>query len=168
MHRKITCADNVEPNHMKTSAVISPCNQYRYELRRIWDVSKPLVLFICLNPSTADEVIEDNTSKVCINYAKRWGFGGLLIGNLFAFRSTLPSALHKANNPIGPDNNLWLKKLQLEASLVVCAWSDIGSLNDRDKEVLAFLKEPYCLVKLKSGRPGHPLYKRADLTPIRL
>ena len=149
--------------NMITSATLSPCQQYRYELRRVWDDTKPLVLFICLNPSTADADNEDNTSRICINYAKRWGYGGLLIANLFAFRSTDPSGLYKVADPIGPDNDVWLKQLQSEASLVVCAWSNMGGFKNRDKEVLAFLESPHCLVKLKSGRPGHPLYKRADI-----
>lgn len=153
---------------MKTSATISPCQKYRYELRRVWDESKPLVLFVCLNPSIADADIEDKTSRVCINYAKRWGYGGLLIGNLFAYRSTNQSALYKVSDPVGSENDGWLKKLQAEATLVVCAWSDTGAFKNRDEEVLAFLEAPHCLVKLKSGRPGHPLYKRADLKPSRL
>jgi len=153
---------------MKTSAIISPCQQYRYELRRVWDESKRLVMFVCLNPSTADAETEDNTSRVCINYAKRWDYGSLLIVNLFAYRSTDQSALYNVADPIGPENDDWLKKLQSEAALVVCAWSDTGAYKDRDKEVLTFLKAPHCLVKLKSGRPGHPLYKRADLKPIPL
>lgn len=150
---------------MKTSAVISPCQQYRYELRRVWDETKPLVLFVCLNPSTADTEVEDNTSRICINYAKRWGYGGLLMGNLFAYRSTDQSALYKVSDPVGPEKDAWLKNLQSQSALVVCAWSDTGAFKNRD---LAFLGAPHCLVKLKSGRPGHPLYKRADLKPIRL
>lgn len=153
---------------MKTSAIISPCEQYRYELRRIWDETKPLVLFVCLNPSTTDAKIEDNTSRVCINYSMRWGYGGLLIGNLFAYRSTDLSAIYKTLDPIGPVNDYWLQKLQDEASLVVCAWGDTGSFKNRDRDVLKFLKAPHCLVKLKSGRPGHPLYKNANLKPTPL
>lgn len=151
---------------MKQSAVISKCKHYRYELRRVWDDSKPLVLFIGLNPSTADEKTEDNTSRVCINYAKRWGYGGLLLGNLFAFRSTDQSALYSVADPVGPENDAWLKKLQAEANLVVCAWSATGSFQNRDTAVLSFLSEPHCLTKLKSGHPGHPLYKSAKLKPV--
>jgi hypothetical protein len=151
---------------MKQSAVISDCQQYRYELRRVWDESKPLVLFIGLNPSTADGETEDNTSRVCINYARRWGYGGLLLGNLFAYRSTDQSALYTAPDPVGPKNDKWLKKLQDEAKLVICAWSGTGSYKDRDTTVLHFLRNPHCLIKLKSGHPGHPLYKRSDLQPV--
>jgi len=151
---------------MKMGATISNCQQYRYELRRIWDDAKPLVLFIGLNPSTADAESDDNTSRVCINYAKHWGYGGLLLGNLFAFRSTDPSALYTALDPVGPDNDVWLQKLQAEASMVVCAWSATGSYRNRDKSVLSFLQNPHCLTKLKTGHPGHPLYKNANIQPI--
>jgi hypothetical protein len=153
---------------MKQSAAISDCAQYRYELRRIWDPKKPVVLFIGLNPSTADANNDDNTSRVCINYAKRWEYGGVLLGNLFAYRSKDSAALYKAADPIGPANDHWLMQLQSEANLVVCAWTDIGAYKNRDSYVLSFLKKPHCLKKLKSGRPGHPLYKRADLLPIPL
>jgi len=125
-------------------------------------------MFIGLNPSTADADKDDNTSRVCINYAKRWGFGGVLLGNLFAYRSTASAALYNVSDPIGPDNDDWLMRLQTEANLVVCAWTDIGAYKDRDAFVLSFLDNPHCLKKLKSGRPGHPLYKRADLLPIPL
>ena len=151
---------------MKKSAVISDCQQYRYELRRVWDESKPFVLFVGLNPSTANAEIEDNTSRVCINYAKRWGYGGLLLGNLFAYRSTDQSALYRVADPIGPKNDSWLKKLQEEATLVVCAWSASGAYQSRNQAVLSFLRNPHCLTKLKSGHPGHPLYKRSDLLPV--
>lgn len=151
---------------MKSTAVFSDCHQYRYALRRIWDESKPLALFIGLNPSTADAETDDNTSRVCINYAMRWGYGGLLLGNLFAFCSTDQSVLHNVTDPVGPDNDIWLRQLQSEAQIVVCAWSATGSYRNRDKEVLSFIKSPHCLIKLKSGHPGHPLYKSAALQPV--
>lgn len=153
---------------MQTSAEFSACEKYRYELRRVWDNSKPLVLFIGINPSDANASVEDNTSRVCINYAKRWNFGGLLLGNLFALVSKDQSALYNTLDPVGPNNDDWLQKLQSEAKLVVCAWSNTGSYMGRDKIALEFLKSPHCLTKLKSGRPGHPLYKKASLQPIPL
>ena len=151
---------------MNRTAQISPCGFFRYSLGREWDPSKSKVLFIGLNPSTADEQQEDRTSLACIRYAQRWGYGRLEIGNLFAFRSTNPSGLYLANDPVGPDNDIWLEKLQSDADLVVCAWGNGGSYMGRDKAVLGYLKNTHCLVKLKNGAPGHPLYKRASLLPI--
>jgi hypothetical protein len=153
---------------VESSAELSRCGRYRYALRRTWDATLPKVLFIGLNPSTADATSDDNTSRVCIGYARRWGFGGLLLGNLFAWRSTDPAALRAVPDPVGPRNDLHLRALQEEAALVVCAWSDAGALLDRDRAVLAWLRAPHCLTRLKSGRPGHPLYKRAELQPVPL
>ena len=153
---------------MPNSAIISPCGKYRYELRRVWDESLPLVLFVCLNPSTADSQQDDQTFRVCIRYAKSWGYGGLLIANLFAYRDPDSSALQKTADPVGPENDDWLQKLQSEADLVICAWGNNGAYKNRDQEVLSFIKAPHCLVKLKSGRPGHPLFKRKDLKPTPL
>ena len=153
---------------MLKSAIISECGQYRYELKRIWDPSKPWVLFVCLNPSTADHEKEDNTSRVCINYARRWGYGGLVIANLFAYRSTDKSKIYEVYDPVGPENDTHLQRLGIEAGEIVCAWTNDGAYNDRDLAVMAMLINPKCLTKLKSGRPGHPLYKSRDLKPIPL
>jgi hypothetical protein len=79
-----------------------------------------------------------------------------------------PVCSYTAQDPVGPENDAHLKRLQSQAKLVVCAWSNTGSYLGRDVAVLPSLKAPHCLVKLKSGRPGHPLYKRADLRPIPL
>jgi len=83
---------------MKSHATFSPCRKYRYSLFRIWDEDKSLVLFIGLNPSTADEKEDDPTIRRCINFAKQWGwgYGGLIMGNLFSFRATQPSDLKQA------------------------------------------------------------------------
>ena len=146
-------------------AELSECGRYRWALSRRWNDRKGMVLFVGLNPSTADALDDDQTSRVCANYARRWGFGGLLIGNLFAWRSTDPAGLRQVDDPVGHDNDRWLKWLQSRASKVVCAWGDLGSLHGRDQEVLGFLDKPQCLVQLQSGRPGHPLYKSAGLVP---
>ena len=74
------------------NATFSSCRAYRYSLSRIWDKKKKLVLLIGLNPSTADEKVDDPTIRRCVNYAKNWGYGGFLMVNLFAYRTTLPSS----------------------------------------------------------------------------
>ena len=151
---------------MKKSAIISDCGTYRYELRRVWDESLPAVLFIGINPSTADHINDDPTVRVCINYAMRWGYGSLVMGNLFAYRSMDRDKLK--DDAIGPDNNLHLRQLIDEAALVLCAWGDHSAIGNRDREVLAMIPEPMCLTILKNGRPGHPLMKSRNLKPIPL
>ena len=82
---------------------------YRYALWRIWDDTLPKLLFIGLNPSTADEINDDPTMRRCIRFSKDLGYGGFIMGNIFAYRSTDPKKLKTINNPIGKRNNFWLK-----------------------------------------------------------
>lgn len=78
---------------MKSDAELSKCRTYRYALWRTWDESKPFAMFVGLNPSTADELEDDPTIRRCINFSKLWGYGGLCMVNLFAYRATDPTAL---------------------------------------------------------------------------
>jgi hypothetical protein len=134
-------------------------------LSRIWDKSKPYILFIGFNPSTADENKDDPTIRKCINYAKYWGYGGLKMANLFAYRATLPTDLKNAKNPIGVDNDRYIESLSKEAEVTVVAWSNDGTYLGRDKEVLKLIKNPMCLNINKSGQPSHPLYQKNCLSP---
>ncbi|MFT4928999.1 MAG: hypothetical protein ACI8WB_005125 [Phenylobacterium sp.] len=151
---------------MKNTAKLSRCRQYRYALWRTWDDSKPYVMFVGLNPSTADEKFDDPTLTRCINYAKSWGFGGVCMANLFAFRATDPAVMKLADNPVGSQNNKWLKKLASEAGLVVAAWGNDGVYLGRSKKVRARLPNLHCLKINKSGEPAHPLYQKADLKAV--
>tara|TARA_B110000008_G_scaffold162009_1_gene162581 strand:+ start:1098 stop:1574 length:477 start_codon:yes stop_codon:yes gene_type:complete len=151
---------------IKKSAVFSTCKTYRYSLTRKWDLNQKLILFIGLNPSTADENDDDPTIKRCMRYAYKWGYGGLIMANLFAFRATLPSDLKKANRPTGVDNNKFIIEHQKESAIVVVAWGNDGALYNRDKEVLELITRPMCLKVNKSGQPAHPLYQKKDLSPI--
>src|SRR5438034_1141192 len=121
---------------MTRSAVFSQCRQYRYVLRRRWHDKLPSVLFVALNPSTADEISDDATIRRCIGFARDWGFGALWMANLFAFRSTDPTALLKVRDPVGPRNDWWLARLSLETTLTVAAWGAHGCVNQRAEQVL--------------------------------
>ena len=94
---------------MKTDAKFSACRKYRYALWRTWDESKPNVMIIGLNPSTADENENDPTITRCINFAKSWGYGGVCVTNLFAYCATVPSDMKASNDPIGSENDSWNK-----------------------------------------------------------
>ena len=151
---------------MKKDAELSECRKYRFALWRTWDESEPYVMFICLNPSTADETEDDPTLTRCINYAKSWGYGGVCMGNLFAFRATKPAQMKVADDPIGLDNDKWLKKLAKDAGLVVAAWGNTGGYLNRSEQVKSILPNLYCLKMNQSGEPAHPLYQKADLRPV--
>lgn len=151
---------------VRSSAKLSSCGQYRYALTRSWDASGPIVMFVGLNPSTADARIDDPTVRRCIAFARRWGFGKLLLTNLFALRSTDPSALIRAADPVGPENDDWIAKASQTADMTVVAWGVHGCLLERDREVLAQLGDPHCLGTTKSGAPRHPLYMPSN-APLR-
>lgn len=147
------------------AATLSPCRAYRYDLWRRWSTDKGYVMFIGLNPSTADETNDDPTIRRCIDFAKRWGFGELCMANLFAFRATQPRDMKAAADPVGPDNNRSLQTLADGASIIIAAWGKDGTYQGRDKQVLKMLPRLHCLKQNKDGTPAHPLYLKSELTP---
>lgn len=147
---------------MSSSAVFSPDRMYRYELRREWGPGLR-VAFIGLNPSTADETLDDPTIRRCIGFAKRWGAGSLVMLNLFAFRATDPRAMKAAHHPIGPENDKHIVQATRYVDVAVAAWGVHGSYLARDEEVLKLMPvSPGALGFTKAGYPRHPLYVRAD------
>ena len=150
---------------MKLSAELSACRTYRYSLWRTWDGSLPYALFIGLNPSTADETTDDNTSRRCIRFASDWGYGGLCMANLFAFRATKPKDMKAAADPIGPENDRWLKQLAGNAGIVIAAWGNSGAFLGRSLVVRQTIPNLHCLALNKSGEPVHPLYQPVTAKP---
>lgn len=140
---------------MKTDAILSSCRLYRYALWRTWDESKDKVMFIGLNPSTADETGDDRTISRCISYAKQWGYGGIIMGNLFAFRTPSPAEMISAEDPIGEKNDYWLKRLANNAALVVGMWGNSGAFLGRFEKVSAMFPNLHCLRLTKAGQPHH-------------
>jgi len=147
------------------SAVISECGQYRYELRRIWQPKTGAVCFVMLNPSTADADIDDPTIRRCMGFAATWGYGGIIVGNLFAYRATDPNFLKIIQDPVGPMNDEFLKVMSERADITICAWGDHGRYLNRGSAILRLLDVPNCLAINKSGSPKHPLYAKRYLTP---
>ncbi len=142
----------------QSHAEFSPDRIYRYALYRIWDESRPKVMFIGLNPSTADESIDDPTIRRCKRFAADWGYGGLIMVNLFALRATNPKVMMAHESPIGPENHLWLKKLAGKANRIIAAWGNHGGYMNQDLKVLSLLPHVMCLGITKKGKPKHPLY----------
>jgi hypothetical protein len=150
---------------VRKGAEISACGKYRYSLWRVWDDINPWVHFIGLNPSTADAVLDDPTIRRCINYAKDWGYGALSMCNLFAYRATDPKDMKRADDPIGPKNNVYLQTIGDSPELVIAAWGAHGNYLGRDKEVMELMPDLHILALTKHGMPRHPLYLKRDLVP---
>lgn len=142
-------------------AEFSPCRTWRYVLRRRWRMDGEALLVVMLNPSKANEVRSDNTVTKCINFAKDLGFAGLTVGNIFAYMATDPKDMRRAVDPIGPDNNEWLRTLAAEHETKVVAWGANGSYLRRAEEVLrlGLLGDDLLCWGLtpRTGQPKHPL-----------
>ena len=147
-------------------ATISKDKQYRYTLSRIWDQDKEMILFIGLNPSTADAKENDPTIRRLIGYATRWGYGGMHVCNLFAYRTPHPKELFKVANPIGPRNDVYIKKLNKLSTTTVLVYGNDGKRLNRHEEILKIIDKPYCIQKSKTGMPMHPLYLKYTDKPI--
>ena len=125
-------------------------------------------MFIGLNPSIADETTDDPTLIRCMNFAKAWGYGGVCMANLFAYRATDPADMKAAINPIGSQNNKWLKVLAKDAGLIIGAWGNDGAFMGRSAQVKKRVPAMHCLKMNQSAAPAHPLYQRADVIPVEL
>lgn len=132
--------------------------------------AREFVQFVCLNPSTATDTIDDPTVRRCVGFARIWGFGGFCMTNLFAFRSTDAANMKRQIDPVGAGNNAAIVKVAEKAGMIVCAWGQHGSHNERATIVRALLKEvaPKKLhaLRITTGEPWHPLYLPAKTEPF--
>lgn len=152
---------------IKSDAIFSKDRLHRYVLIRMWDLKKPSLMIISLNPSTADEKINDPTIQRCIGFAKKWGFGKLFVTNLFSFRATFPKDLFNSKNPVGVENDYWIKKLSKKVNKIVLAYGNNGKFKKRHEKILKMIDNPYCIKKSKTGFPMHPLYLKYTKKPIK-
>lgn len=137
---------------------------YRYSLTRSWvGGGFPTVAFIGLNPSTADETLDDPTVRRCMGFARSWGMGGMVMLNAFAFRATDPKVMKAARRPIGEYNDYWITHWVHNAHIVVPCWGVHGEHMSRQTH-LRWLLGVYARPRVrvlgltKGGCPKHPLY----------
>lgn len=148
-------------------ALLSDDQLYRYALWRVWGPHTCL-RFVMLNPSTADATLDDPTIRRCVGFARREGYDGLVVLNLYAYRATDPRALLACADAVGPLNNLHLTTHLAAAALagepVVAAWG-ANAHPRRAREVLDLTEHRVdwrCLGTTKDGHPRHPLYVKGD------
>jgi len=166
---KIILRQHQHDNGWVSSARYSPCEIYRYTLQRVWEPEKPLVSFIGLNPSTATEVENDPTVRRCIGYALAWGYGGMRMLNAFGLRSTDPRGLKQIDDPVGPENDRWLRDMTKDVALTVACWGVHAEWNGRHQQILKLMRTAnrtiHCLGVTLAGYPKHPLYLKSSLQP---
>lgn len=151
-------------------AILSPCETYRYWLRRVLAEEGKSVGFIMLNPSTADAELDDPTIRRCMEFARAWGGRELIVVNLFGYRATDPADLKKATTPIGPENDSAIDAALQRCDMVVGAWGNHGQYKNRAANLLRRIrsdgKQLHALKVTGKSQPSHPLYLKADLQPV--
>ncbi|MBB4277058.1 DUF1643 domain-containing protein [Rhizobium mongolense] len=160
------------PPAIRKTAVISECGRYRYELTRVWETGRPLLVTCMLNPSTADADNDDPTIRALIHFCKAWGYGGLLVVNLFAFRSSSPIEMMAQLAPRGPKNEQFIGQAlgvaRSQNMPALAAWGAHGAHhagpNDWEggQDWLCGVARKHtvdliCLGTTKDGFPKHPM-----------
>lgn len=152
-----------------SGARFSRCRRWRYLLWRRWDASRPAANFLMLNPSTADEYRLDPSCTRARRYAERWGYGALIVTNLFGWRATDPAEMKAAREPVGRANDAAILRAAKESTIVVCAWGNHGAHLGRSARIVALLSDAgirlHALRVNAIGEPAHPLYLPAALRP---
>jgi hypothetical protein len=145
-----------------SGADFSENRKYRYALWRIWDVFKPFVMFIGLNPSTANEDADDPTIESCRRIAINNGYGGFYMMNCWAFISSDPSLIK--SNPMSDEwNDNALAVIASKCGDVVFAWGNFKIVKElgRDKQLEEMFPRALVIGRNKNGSPKHPLYQKS-------
>lgn len=178
---------NEAPYNLVRDTVFSSCRAYRFTLWRTFQqelLPQPVITggniakdgyvqFIGLNPSTADEKINDPTIRRCIDFSKRWGYGEFCMTNIFPFRATDPNKMmaHEEPAEMRIENAKWVERIAKDAALVICAWGGHGKHHGRGEK---FLRHFQKVMQIKihhlglntDGSPKHPLYLKSTTVPI--
>lgn len=159
--------------HKMNTAIISDCGKYRYYLERnVSSKNNDKLLFIMLNPSTANAEINDNTIRRCLRIADNLNFGKLSVINLFSYRTTKPDNLRAVGDLYGEKYSEYTTQAIQDADKIIVAWGKFGLYRDRDKDfMLTYLKdkEVFALKLNKNGTPIHPLFSpsNSELIPFK-
>jgi len=138
-------------------SVFSECGQYRYVLSRDWSITqRPIAMCIGLNPSTANDIQDDQTISRLSKSLNHLGFGGFRMTNLYALISTKPKLLFEVPDAI-KDNDKWLVKTKEECQEVIFCWGNFKNIEYRAKIVSSLFQKATCFGRNKNGTPWHPL-----------
>lgn len=148
-------------------AVWSPCKRYRYVLWRCWtDNPKPrYAMWTGVNPSKANEEDNDNTVGRMVSFSQRWGYEALCVTNLNGFITPYPDEMKAAEDSVGDDNDYWIARIAIDASIRIACWGVDGKHLNRQRAVSLIVPDWHCLKTNKDGSPLHPLYAKGDLVP---
>ncbi|MDP2137881.1 MAG: DUF1643 domain-containing protein [Candidatus Didemnitutus sp.] len=156
---------------MENDCHFSPDRRHRYSLIHRWNAlfSDKLILWIGLNPSTADEAKLDPTLTRIRSFSQREGFDGFWMANLFGLRTPYPREMMATPDPVGPENDSSLLAAGKRCDIIVAAWGVSGAYQSRADAVVKLFagRELWCLGTTQAGHPRHPLYVAANQPLVR-
>lgn len=150
------------------SAVI--VGAHRYQLERILNSGKKrlkTVMWIMLNPSTADGTSDDATIRKICAFARLWGYDRVLVGNVYSYRSTDPEMLKvMRTSAVGPENTNYLRRMMSDADEIICAWGNkvlhpddgVNLVRELAGKAKTNRRKFKHLGITKMAQPSHPLY----------
>ena len=141
-------------NNILRNARFRNDKKHRYKLSRHWDLNKPQILYIMLNPSIGNESIDDPTIRRLLSFTKKFDYGGFFVGNLFTYITPNPKTLDTSIGLTNKNLNV-LTNLVSKADEVVYAW---GNSIEEPNELKKLISNPMCFGKNLNGTPKHPLY----------
>ena len=145
---------SITKNNILRNARFSNDKKHRYKLSRHWDLNKPQILYIMLNPSIGNESIDDPTIRRLLSFTKKFDYGGFFVGNLFTYITPNPKTLDTSIGLTNKNLNV-LTNLVSKADEVVYAW---GNSIEEPNELKKLISNPMCFGKNLNGTPKHPLY----------
>jgi len=154
-------------------ARFSADGRYRQLMRRWTGGAFPqhYVLFIGMNPSTADAEVNDPTCAREWNFAQREGFSAMIKANVGDYRATDPKMLLAPGvAAVSADNLPTIRQAAAGAALIVLCHGKLNkALAPAGRALVAALladgRQLWCFGTNADGSPKHPLYLRAD-TPL--
>lgn len=155
-------------------ALFTPDGLHRLRLWRVWDPNLPVLVWCLLNPSVAGAERSDLTLAKCCGFAKRNGYGGVIVVNLYTLVSTNPdnlaSRLPTANVDDANEHIRWACTAPV-LSQVALGWGSKPWAQHRAREVLTYIRSlrkghALCLGTTTDGSPKHPSRLGYD-TPLR-
>ena len=158
------------PADSEVRARFSACTRYRYTLEETWDATLPRVMWLLMNPSVAGLDHADPTLRRTGAFSRKWGYGGQLVGNVHAYRTTAQRRLLEIDDPAGPENDEALVMMAKRTGIVMLAYGQPPKpLRPRSAHVVELLQATgaklYALRLAKDGSPFHPLYLPGDALP---
>ncbi len=148
-----------------SGAIFSDCRKYRFILWRVWDKTKDYIMFIGLNPSSANEYKDDPTIKRVQKMAYNWGYGGVYMLNLYPYITPHPKNLI-LNNKYFDANEKWINIVNEKCKDIVFAWGSFKEAKNKSDRIISRYKGLALKIN-NDGSPRHPLYVNTNVELVK-